>query len=138
MATWDDEDAEVRKENKREIEARKRTEALRTIAVRALFATIEGRIYLRWLLEKGKALGQQPFRSEANATSFHCGEMNVGLQIMADLMSIDPEGFALLFKETASEYYDRRNRNATDQPDLFTDEGEHSDGGPEADSALYN
>lgn len=132
MAARDDQEAAEIRQRKKQNEAIRNREAQKELAVRGLYATREGRVYLRWLLEVSKAIGQQPFRGEAPKTDFTCGEMNVGIRIMTHLMETDPDAFAQLLKEQADEYYAAKLRRTGDQRDLFdpdaAGEGD-SDGG---------
>jgi hypothetical protein len=77
-------------------------------AVESLIATYEGRRYLHWLLQIGRALGENPFTGQALSTSFACGEQNVGQQIMGHLLEVSPEGFMTVLKEG--------HARATEQP----------------------
>lgn len=69
-------------------------------AVRALLAVPRGRMYLWWLLQIGK-VGTQPFASNALNTSFNCGELNVGNQILSHIISVDPAGYVRMMQEKA-------------------------------------
>lgn len=43
---------------------------------------------------------QNPFNSQSDRmTSFNCGEMNIGLPILADLNTMCPEQYLLMMKE---------------------------------------
>ena len=134
MATFDDEHAAARKAQKRQREANRLNQLNKEKAVKGLYATREGRVYLRWLLEVSKAVGHSPFRSNPNETAFLCGENNVGLQLMAHMIETDPSAFAELLKETADADRANRQRVNDEQRDLFGDDGEQavsSDGGVE-------
>lgn len=77
-------------------------------AVRALLSVPRGRKYLWWLLTIGK-IGTQPFASNALQTSFACGELNVGNQILAHIISVDPAGYVRMMQEQAN---DRSNSSS--------------------------
>lgn len=101
-------------------------------ACKELLATRKGRYYLWWLLRIGR-IGAQPFTNNALATSFACGELNVGQQILAHIIEVDPAGYALMIQEKANddrEWRDlERTRNddrasgdyGNDSPDQFGD-----------------
>lgn len=77
-------------------------------ACRALLATYRGRRYLWWLLRIGK-VGTQPFANNALQTSFACGELNVGQQILDHIISVNPAGYVLMMQENAE---NERSSNA--------------------------
>lgn len=69
-------------------------------------STPEGRKFLYYLLSLGK-IGQNPFTPNALAMSFACGELNVGQRILADILSVAPDSWALMQKEANDEYRTR-------------------------------
>lgn len=75
-------------------------------ALSALLSTPVGRRYLRRLLAFGK-IGQQPFTTNALTMSFQCGELNVGQQILADILSVNPDGYVMMQKEANDEWNTR-------------------------------
>ncbi len=79
-------------------------------ATRALLQSGDGRQFLWWLLEIGR-YGQVPFTGNALTTAFQCGELNVGQQLLAQLTSVDPEGFLNLLKERNDDRHDEPNRD---------------------------
>jgi len=79
-------------------------------ACESLLATREGRHYLWWLLRIGR-VGSQPFTNNALATSFGCGELNVGQQILAHIIEVNPAGYALMIQEKADDDREWRNLN---------------------------
>lgn len=87
-------------------------------AIRALLATVKGRRFIWWLLEVGKE-GIQPFTANALTTAFNCGELNVGKQILAQVIEIDPEGYLRLLKERQDE---RTNRDLALRNDAGDDD----------------
>jgi hypothetical protein len=72
-------------------------------AVKAMFQHPATRRYLYWLLDIGKAIGENPFTSDALTTAFQCGEQNIGMKVMAHLIEVEPDGFLKLLKETRDE-----------------------------------
>lgn len=72
-----------------------------------LLKTRQGRKFLYEQLALCK-VGQQPFTSNALAMSFNCGELNVGNQILARILSVDPDGWVAMQKE-ANDVYRERN-----------------------------
>lgn len=66
--------------------------------IAAALTTRQGRRFFWWLLQIGK-VGLQPFSGNALTTAFQCGELNVGQQIQARIIEVDPEGFITLQKE---------------------------------------
>ncbi len=128
MAAITDEDAEARKVGKARRARQAELRANAKLAVQGLLKTSQGRDYLRWLLWVGK-VDQQPYRSHRTDTYFSCGELNVGLQIKAQLIEADPHGYLELLKEMIP--------NVT-APDTSTDSGPaaepDSDASPNADA----
>lgn len=86
-------------------------------AVRALLSVPRGRKYLWWLLTIGK-IGTQPFAPNALNTSFNCGELNVGNQILAHIISVDPAGYVRMMQEQAE---NDRSSNADTNSDADAD-----------------
>ena len=123
MATFDDDHAAARKAQKKQREAIRLAQLNKEKAVKALYATHEGRDYLRWILEVSKAIGHSPFRSNPHETAFLCGENNVGLQLMAQMIETDPSAFAELLKENADAARTNRQRTDDSQRDHFGDNG---------------
>ena len=76
--------------------------------VKALIAIPGGRKYLWWLLQIGK-VGQQPFTAQALTTSFACGELNVGQQIFAHILTVAPDGYVQMAKEMENDRLTRIN-----------------------------
>lgn len=84
----------------------------RDAAVTALLQHRHGRKYLWWLLSTTKAIGVSPFTNNALATSFNCGEQNVGIQILQHILEVAPDGFIHMMKENADEQRARDSRSA--------------------------
>ncbi len=60
--------------------------------------TVQGRKFFFDLLKISK-VGQQPFTPNALAMSFNCGELNVGNQILARIVSVNPQAWIQMQKE---------------------------------------
>lgn len=71
-------------------------------AISACLNTSNGRRLLWWILELGH-INQQPFTSNALSTAFQCGELNVGNQVLARIMEVNPDGYLTMMKEKALE-----------------------------------
>lgn len=65
---------------------------------RDLLSVPRGRLFLWHLLQIGK-FGIQPYTNNALATSFNCGELNVGMQIFNEINNVDPAGFMRMQQE---------------------------------------
>lgn len=94
-------------------------------ALGALFQHEHGRKLLWWLLRIGR-VGTQPFANNALNTSFNCGELNVGQQILDRITSVSPEGYVNMMKEMA----DERTRRDSALADART----NADSGADTDS----
>lgn len=84
---------------------------LRDAAVEALLQNEAGRKYLWWLLEVGW-VGQQPFAQNALVTSFNCGQLNVGQQILNHILEVNPAGYVQMQKESQDEWSRRTSADA--------------------------
>jgi hypothetical protein len=80
------------KEDEQEIDA----------AINALLQHKHGRKLLWWLLEVS-GVGAQPFTQNALTTSFNCGQLNIGNQVLSRITSVSPEGYVQMMKEKADE-----------------------------------
>lgn len=107
MARHDDPQEAAAQRTQRKVAKLDRT--MRELAVRGLIHSAEGRAYLWWLLTITK-YGVNPFAADSERTAFNCGELNVGLQILAHLLEVDPAGFIRLQQE----HQDARSRTDTD------------------------
>jgi hypothetical protein len=94
-------------ENKIKSRWKKEDETAISDAISALQQHRQGRKFLWWLLEIG-GVGQQPYATNALQTSFNCGTLNVGNQILEAIVATAPEGYLTIMKENADE---RRTRN---------------------------
>lgn len=74
-----------------------------------LLSTPRGRRFLYYQLSLGK-IHQNPFTPNALSMSFACGEMNVGQKMLADILSVSPEAWALMQKEANDEYRTREQQ----------------------------
>lgn len=70
----------------------------------------KGQKFIWWLLQVGK-YGVNPFAPDAVTMAFQSGEMNVGSQILARVIDVNPLGFAQLQIERKLED-DRRRSSA--------------------------
>ena len=108
MARFDDKQAEALSRRAREWSKTDKREL--DDAVQAMLLHRSTRKYLYWLMDIGKAIGQNPFTGDALTTAFQCGEANVGQQVMAHLIEVAPAGFLELLKEVG----DERSRRDTE------------------------
>lgn len=67
-------------------------------AVLACTQSHEGRALLWWLLEQGR-VNTQPFSRDPYTAAFNCGELNVGNQVLARIIEVNPEGYLTMMKE---------------------------------------
>lgn len=95
MNNTDDEELEI---YNKQVEVAKNEQDEIDEAARAMLSTYRGRKYLWWLLKISK-FGLQPFSGNALTTSFYCGELNVGQQIVAHLTKVDPQGYIKMLQE---------------------------------------
>lgn len=128
-------------EQKRLQRAQKKTDqAFRTRAnsfILKMLRDPEGMSFAWWLLQIGR-VGLQPFDGGANAlrTAFNCGELNVGQQILARFMELDPASYARLQQETLSEIQSRLTESSVEHPDGA--DGSYDAPGSDADSSPYS
>lgn len=80
-----------------------------------------GRKYLWWLLEITRVT-TNPHSGNALQTSFNCGEMNIGQQILAHIIEVDPAGYVRMQQERANEH-----ASNTDDADPDDSRGDDSD-----------
>lgn len=93
-------------------------------AINEAFKTHAGRNLLWWLLEIGQ-INTQPFRGDEGRTAFACGELNVGNQILARTVAINPDGYLTMLKEKQSERHALRNDSAgsnSGEPGAYDDD----------------
>jgi hypothetical protein len=88
----------------------------RKLVLTALLAHKEGRRFIWWLLQIGKAIGAQPYsQGDPHQTSFSCGEMQVGNKILAELIHADGEAYLKMMLEMQRDHTRRNDaiRSAT-------------------------
>jgi hypothetical protein len=71
--------------------------------LRSLLSSREGRAFIWWLLQQGRAQ-DQPFRADPYLTAFACGELNVGQKILARVTSVDPGAYVKMQQEQLNEH----------------------------------
>lgn len=81
----------------------KRQQEERDYVVSTLLGDPKGREYLWWLLAITK-VNANPFAGNALTTSFACGEMNVGQQILAHILEVNPAGYVQMLKERLDDH----------------------------------
>lgn len=86
-----------------------------------LLSTREGRTYLWWLLRIGR-VGAQPFTTNALTTAFGCGELNIGQQILAHIIEVNPAGYALMIQEKADDDKNWKELNRPTDTGVFSPE----------------
>lgn len=89
-------------------------------AFNALLATDEGRQFIWWLLTIGK-WQTMPYAGVDAATNFNCGEMNVGNQIFARLLEVNPQGYLRIVEDQNAR--SRTNTNADSSTDSESESG---------------
>lgn len=88
------------KEDKREIDN----------AAHTLLSSNSGREYLWWLLSISR-IGQNAHTNNALSTAFNCGEQNIGQQILAHILEINPAGYVQMMREQQEKDDRRTNRS---------------------------
>lgn len=111
-----DKEAEANAQNAIAAKQAQRQENNVNAVFRALTGTIEGQDFLWWLLRIGK-VGLQPFAVDPAVTAFACGELNVGQQILARLIEVNPEGYLRILATQRSDEDARTRTN----PDAASD-----------------
>ena len=96
------EDRAARKQHDRQVRHESTKKEYRDVALKALLQHRHGREYIWWLLELSQ-IGDNAFASNALFTSFNCGQQNVGQQILAHMLEVDPNGYLELLKERNDE-----------------------------------
>ena len=82
----------------------------------------EGRKFLWWLLQIGR-IGMQPYARNALDTAFTCGELNVGQQVLDRIITVSPDGYVLMMKESESERKERDGQLALEANGTGTSDG---------------
>lgn len=107
-----------RKAEERRARERARNEALEIdSAISALLKRKDGRRFLWWLLQIGQ-INLQPFTNNALSTAFNCGKLDVGNQILARIMEVDPSSFVTMQQERLNDHAER----AKSEPDAAAGE----------------
>lgn len=70
--------------------------------VRGLMTLPEGRAWLYGLLDRCHIFENVFVPGQPDATGFRCGERNVGLSVLADIMAVAPDEYATMCKEAKS------------------------------------
>jgi hypothetical protein len=84
--------------------------------VKAGLSTPQGRAYMYWLLEVSKT-NYQPFTGNALTTSFNCGEMNIGKQVLAHIIEVAPDDYLKMLKERREEEINDRQYDSEPEPE---------------------
>lgn len=126
-----DDEAKARLIGRKQAEWATQDERDQNEAIAALLNTYIGRRCLWWLLQIGR-VGTQPFDKDDRVTAFQCGELNVGQQVLARMMEVDPTGFVKMQQENANVHTEREH-----QLDALLDEprtgGGDNEGGGDTD-----
>lgn len=90
-------------------------------AFNALLSTEEGRQFVWWLLTIGK-WQTMPYAGVDATTNFNCGEMNVGNQIFARLIEVNPQAYLRIVEDqdARSKSNARADADADAEPDSDT------------------
>lgn len=83
---------------KRAIKDEKTADMRRNEFLRSALSSVDGRTFFYSILVR-TAVFQTPYRQNALAMAFACGEQNIGLQVLADLDAASPELYLLMVKE---------------------------------------
>lgn len=96
--------------------------------IQQLIVDPKGQKFLWWLLQISK-YGVNPFSPDASVMAFQAGEANIGAQILARIVEVNPLGFAEL-QITRKKESDARYRAASSLAagdDLFADSDDADD-----------
>lgn len=77
--------------------ARTRSDRLRFVA--AAMDTKEGRAWFYDVLRRCRVFGTPYISGDPHATSFRCGEQNIGIQILDDVQTSAPEKYIVMVRE---------------------------------------
>lgn len=108
------EEKEQKRAYRRDLKRMELLEVERAELTKELLASPAGQNFLWWLLQIGK-VGLQPFTANALQTSFNCGELNVGNQILAHILKADPAGYVRMQQERVNA--ERTNAVRSDDTD---------------------
>lgn len=85
--------------------------------------TVDGRRYLHNLLVRCHVFAN-PYTGDAGSTAFACGELNIGQQILADIMRICPDEYIQMMREAnARDIADDSRRSRSDEDTNRDDPG---------------
>jgi hypothetical protein len=103
MSDADDSDSlEYSPSDRRAVEkgekVRKERDRAKKDFVRAALGSREGRIWF-WDLLGRCGVFRNPWTANALVTAHACGEMNIGQEVMAEIVSVVPDYFATMLKE---------------------------------------
>lgn len=115
-------------ERRRQAAELKKALARRKLFIQDTLKRPDGREFIWWLLEIGK-FGTQPMAQDPHLTAFACGELNVGQQIFAEIVSVDPAGFLRMQQERND---DRSSSDPDPNAGADSDSDTASDSGPDA------
>lgn len=101
MAQHDDRVAEA--QTRRAKERAKTRNVQIDSSIRKILSDSEGRRFLWWLLEIGR-VNSQPFTTNAITTAFNCGELNVGNQVLARIVEVDPASYVRMQMEQIDDH----------------------------------
>lgn len=101
MAQHDDRVAEA--QTRRAKERAKTRNVQIDSSIRKILSDSEGRRFLWWLLEIGR-VNAQPFTTNAITTAFNCGELNVGNQVLARIVEVDPASYVRMQMEQIDDH----------------------------------
>lgn len=76
-----------------------RRRAARLQFVKAMMDVAEGRAWIYGHLERCHIFATPFMQGDPHATSFRCGEHNIGLRLLADIMDAAPDEYVLMVKE---------------------------------------
>ena len=96
--------------------AARRVKEEKDAVVNVLLNDGKGREYLWWLLTITK-VNANPWTPNALTTSFACGEMNIGQQILAHILEVNPAGYVQMLKEKLNDSAPRTNSDSADDND---------------------
>jgi hypothetical protein len=83
----------------------------------------QGRTFFFWLLELA-GIGQNPFTANALTTSFKCGELNIGQQILAQIIEVAPADYLKMLREKEEERINANGSSTDNRDDSFADPGD--------------
>jgi hypothetical protein len=89
------------KEVQKAIKDAKSKDAIAVEGLKTMMQSEAGRVWLSRLINMCSTM-VNAFSSDSNVMSFRCGEINIGLQIIADMHEASPELYLLTLKENKS------------------------------------